>query len=107
MPLNKETKLFYNFTFWAFMKRQEKKARWELQKDAACCLEHVLEVAHNKTTAVRSLTSHLTNHPRKMNKICWALLEKLGQIHNLHSSWISSRGHTSVYRRAKTCIHQI
>ena len=29
-----------------------------------------------KTATVRPLASHLTNHPSKMNRTCWALLEK-------------------------------
>ena len=52
------------------------KARWELHKDVACCFEQILEAAAYKTAVVRPLTSHLTNHPSKMNKTCFALLEE-------------------------------
>ena len=38
-----------------------------------------------KTVTVWLFTSHLINHPIKLNKICGALLEKLGQTHKRHS----------------------
>ena len=50
-------------------------ARLELHKDAVCCFQQMLKVAHSKSIAVQPYTSHLTNHPSKMCKICWALLE--------------------------------
>ena len=56
-------------------------ARWELHKDTVNCLEHILEVSLYKTAAVRPLTAHLTSHPSKINKSCWAQLEKQGQTH--------------------------
>ena len=43
------------------------KAGWELLKEAACCLQQILEVAAYKTAAVQPLTSH----PSKMSKPCW------------------------------------
>ena len=51
--------------------------RWELHKNAICCLERILEAATYKTAAVWLLSSQLTNHLSKMNKICWALLTVL------------------------------
>ena len=39
-------------------------------------LEQVLEPPPYKTAVVQPLTSYLTNHPSKMNKICCALPEK-------------------------------
>ena len=44
-------------------------------KNASGCFEHILVVAPLRTTAVRTLTSHLTKYPRKTIKTCWALLE--------------------------------
>ena len=38
----------------------------------------ILKSSADKTAAVRPLASHLTNHPSRTNKICGALLEKLG-----------------------------
>ena len=50
------------------MKCLEKKARWELHKDAVYHFEQILEEAPNKT----AITSHQTNHPRKTSKTCLA-----------------------------------
>ena len=74
----------------------ERKATWELYRNAACCFEQILEATPHKTAAVRPLTSHLANHPSKMKKTYWAhqcwLTSK-----DLHSSalcehWVQSRG---------------
>ena len=46
------------------------KARWELQKHAACCFEQILEAAPHKTAAIQPLHFHLTNNPSKTSKIC-------------------------------------
>ena len=51
---------------------------WELYKGAVYGFEQILEAAPYKTAAIRSLTSHLTNHSCKTKKTCWALLKKLG-----------------------------
>ena len=59
-------------------KKFREKAQWELHKNAACYLEQILEATSHKTAAVWPPTSHLTNDLSKMNKICWALLEKPG-----------------------------
>ena len=40
---------------------------------------------HYKTAAIQPLTSHLTNHSRKSNKTCWALLKREKQMHKLCS----------------------
>ena len=48
----------------------------KLLKNATYCFLQILEVESNKTVAVRPLTSHCTNHQRKMNKTCWAMLLK-------------------------------
>ena len=57
-------------------KTQREKARWELHKNAMCCLEQILEAILHKIAAVLPPTSRLTNHPSKTNKTCKALLEK-------------------------------
>ena len=44
------------------------KARQELQKNSTCCLEQILK-HYPQTSAVRSPTSHLTNHPNMTKKI--------------------------------------
>ena len=43
------------------------KAKLEINKDAACCSEKILEVVLHKTVATWPFTSHLINHPSKMN----------------------------------------
>ena len=57
------------------------KARWELHKNSIRYFEQILEIPYHKTKAVWSLTSHLTNHPCKINKTCRSLLEKQRQTH--------------------------
>ena len=59
-------------------KMHRKETRWELHKNAACCLEQILETVPHKTVAVWTPTSHLANHSSKTNQTCGALLEKLG-----------------------------
>ena len=63
------TVLLYVCTAWTLMKHLEKKV------DAVCCFEPIPEAAPHKTAVVWPLTSHHTNHPSKMNKTYWALLE--------------------------------
>ena len=52
------------------------KARWDLPKNATCCLKQILEATLHKTTVVRSLTSHLKK-TSKTNKTSGTLFEKL------------------------------
>ena len=47
---------------------------------ATCCFEQVLEVARDKTAAVRPLASHLANHPSRTNKTCRYLRNKDGRM---------------------------
>ena len=88
-------------------------ARLEPHKDAEFCFRQILEATRNKTTAVRTLTAYLTNHPGKTTKTCWVLLEKQGQIHEqrssvdsdtlLHQCWLTSENlHTSTLCRHRT-----
>ena len=65
---------FFNTFTWNLTKWLEK----NLYKDAECYFEQILEAASYKTAAVRPLTSHLTNHPSEVSKICWALLKIQG-----------------------------
>ena len=46
------------------------KARRELPKKTVGCFQQILGAEPDKTTAVRPLTSHLTNHPSKTSKAC-------------------------------------
>ena len=50
------------------------KAKNEVYKDTAYCFEQILEAGPNKTSAVRLLPYHPTNH--LMKKTCEALVEK-------------------------------
>ena len=67
-----------------------------------CCFEQILEVAPNKTTAVQSLTSILTNHPSKMNKTYWALLVSKDEFISNILLLTPTHRHTSVCWPAKT-----
>ena len=49
------------------------KSRWELYKDAVCCLEQIHKAVSKKKN--NSYNSHFTNHPRKASKTCWPLQE--------------------------------
>ena len=62
-------------------KTHREKARWELHKNSSSYFEQIFEATFHKTTAVQPLTFHLKNHPSKMNKTCWTLLEKQEQAH--------------------------
>ena len=66
-------------------KTHREKARWELLKNAARCLEQILEVALYQTVTVRPLTSHHTNHSSKASKMCRVLLGKQRRIQTRHS----------------------
>ena len=68
------------------------KAKWKLCKNAAYCLEQIMEAMPYKMVAVWSPTSHLTNHPSKNKLISNVLL------------WIPAYEHTTVYRLPKTYI---
>ena len=57
-------------------KTHGEKARVELNKNATCSFEQILEATPHKTAAVRSLTSDLKNHLSKTNKTYGTLLEK-------------------------------
>ena len=69
---------------WNLTKWLEKKLSGN-HKDAVYYFEWVPEAASHKTAAVWPLTSHLTNHPSKTNRTCWALLEKQGRTHKWRS----------------------
>ena len=62
--------ILYRSTTWTLIKHREKKLNWELHKNAAFCLEQILEAAPNKTVGVQAPASHLTNHSNKTNKTC-------------------------------------
>ena len=42
----------------------------KVHKDTAYCLEQILDAATDKTAAVRTFTSHLTNPQNKTSKTC-------------------------------------
>ena len=75
------------------------KARYELHTDTACCFEQILLSAPYKKAVIYPLTSHLTNHLNKTNKIYGILLEKSGQTHKrkfpidtwTHQCWSTSK----------------
>ena len=56
-------------------KTHREKARRELHKKAKSYIEQILEATPHET-AERPLTSHLKNHPSKMNKTYKIILEK-------------------------------
>ena len=83
------------------------KPRWELHKASTCYFEQILEAEPHKTVFVQSLIYHLTNHPSKMNKTYWVLLEKQRQTHKRCFLWTPTHGRTSVGWPAEIYIHQL
>ena len=73
--------LLHRYTTWTLKKTHWAQAWWELQKNATCCLEQILEATPHKTAAVQSSACHFPNHSRKTNKTYGALLKKQGQTH--------------------------
>ena len=63
---------------------------WDLNKDAACYFQQILEASPYKTASVQPLASHYTNHPSKKIKTCWTLLVKKGQTHEQYTHIDSS-----------------
>ena len=71
------------------------------------CFEQIQEATSHKTASARPLSSHLTNHPSKMNKTCWPQLEKKRQTHKqcssldfyiwAHECWLTSRHMSTLY----------
>ena len=61
--------LLYGCTTLMLMKCME-------NKNATCYFEQILSTIPHNTTAVQPLSSHLTNHPSKTNKICGGTVEK-------------------------------
>ena len=51
------------------------KATWKIYKETA--LSKSWKQHCHKAAAVQTLTFYLTNHPNKMNKICWINKDKL------------------------------
>ena len=50
-----------------------------------CCFEQILEATPYKTADLQPLTSILTNHLSKINKICWARQVKQELTHKWRS----------------------
>ena len=65
----------------------KKKNRWELHKDTACCSEQTRKPTASKSAVLRSLTSHLTNHPSQTSKVftghCWINKNEVAFIYGL------------------------
>ena len=74
--------VWVNTTVWMHHmetnKMHKEKERWKLHKNVTSYFEQILETTSHKTVAVQPLTSHLKNHPSKMNKTYEILLEKQG-----------------------------
>ena len=75
--------LLYGCTTWTLKKHIGEK----LHKNAMIYCEQILERTNNEKTAVRPLSSHITNHPSKTNKTCGTLPEKQRRTHKRPSSW--------------------
>ena len=62
--------------------KMHKEKTWgELHKNTVSCLQNILGTASHKTTVVRPLTFHLTNHSSKTNGTCMVLLENQGRFY--------------------------
>ena len=95
--------LLYKRTTWALTeKRKKKEARFELHKKPTWTFEQILETKSHKTVAVRSLTSHLTNHPRHVRH--WWRSKKDLMSDVLLRTPTNKR--VSVWWQARAYIHQ-
>ena len=65
-----------------------------------------MKVVSYKTEVVRPLTSHLTHHLRRVRYALYCS-ESKSKLMSKGLSWTPTRGHTSVSRPAKICIHQL
>ena len=92
----------YRCTTRTLTKCIEKKAFWELQENAARCLDQILEATPYKTTDVWSLTSHLRNN--RYVGHCWKSKAELISIATL---WTLAHRRTSVSRPEKIHLHRI
>ena len=100
---------YVHTTLWMHLmhtnKTHSEQTQRELQENDEGCLEQILKAAPSKTVAVRPLASHHTNHPRKTNKICRALLEKIWQTESDVFWWSPAHECASVYRSTKNYLH--
>ena len=67
------------------------------------CVKQILEKAAHKKSSKRLLAFNLTNHPRKTNRKCRALLELL----NSFLQWTPTCGYTSVGQPTITYIYKL
>ena len=52
--------------------KKKLKVRWELNKNAICCFEQILEATHDETASVQLFISHLINQVRTIHAgHCW------------------------------------
>ena len=87
-------------------KVHREKVRWELQKNATCCFEHILEAPPTKTAYVQPLTSHLTNSLRRSRHSVYCWRRKHEHISEV-SLWTPTHWRTSVGRSARTCTYTV
>ena len=80
------------------------KARFELHKDAACCLEQILEATLHNAAAVRLPVSYQTNHPIKTNVRCTAGEAKANS--KVTFLWIPMHGCSSIGKVERSYLHQ-
>ena len=78
--------LLYGCTSLTLTKCMEKKLDVNYTKMLRAFLNKSGKQPPHKTAVVRTLTSHLANHPSETNKTCWVLLVKLGWIQKRRSS---------------------
>ena len=72
--------LLYGYTTWTLLKCIKKR----LDGNCTRMLQTISNKSH-ETAIVRPSTSHLKNHPNKMNKTCETLLDKQGQTQEWYS----------------------
>ena len=91
----------------AVNKTHHEKSREELQKNAACRLEQILEATIYKITIVRTPASYLPNHPSTTNKTWCGLLEKQGRIYKRRSPMDSCTWTCLCWTTSKTYISSL
>ena len=96
--------LLYRCTTWTLAERMEKKARWELYKNATCCFEQIPEVNSSFTATFLPFRKPVKIRRPKHAGYYWRSKDKLISDVVL---WTPANGYTRLGQPVKIYIHQI
>ena len=87
-------------------KMPREKARWDLHKNATCCLGQILKIIPSKTAAIRPFTSHLKSIQVRQTRHAGYCRRSNDKLINDILLWTSSYGYASRSRPPRTYLHQ-